>query len=808
MPTLSTSEHPDSYNLDYFYPKYADRYGLVMSEEKTSTLRVLSANLKPDQCDTARKFSFHYFKVPTQPNITSCLCTKYHTSFTSKYFRLPAESLISSSTQLGSSAMDISPLTNKRFNQLKDILPESPSRQTSSIPEARPTILFPSFNTNTTPTEIIGHSQHYHTCVICHIKSVPCIILQKNNQHGPDYTQAILFKNRLIHRTCATKIDEIKLKPSAITKLEKSQKAVRTIYKLTTLKISDKKSLLQKLIDRKKLIQQTKESNNQHEQENQFPKRDITNDLDWFKTHPISSTMEPYIKFNTPLSHQIFDFIKPYLIDFAPGQINKNKPNSKYNFNYLIKNMTGERPKFLTDLIYQHNPSIDRTVTIPFDILLTTFKTLLSKFTKILFTKLNYAKIFSLHSSIPPYTISNRNNIALNLARLHLFLNNTYQTINRTKFIQDLNIRPLRLNLHYYISEDSLKQPLLKIQNDEKFNINISLNIPKKQFLQTFRIPSLKNNLIDFDNWFKLFFEKYKRQFTQINEKKVYNFLKHQIATKLSDTCKQLLPQSFNITAISSLRERSLLCTKAALYHIHTCTHNTENLCSTLPSDTEHNYKNLATYFFHQSFDKFPVPPNTKTKEKWIHPDLDYSIFNLNNKYSATFKNPTPTDLFRKLASEAEAQFISANNTDTNPKRSNYYFYCYFKAYLQAAAENDGIKNCSQYQAIQKITSNLVDTHFLARVLTYFFILENNQILFSQIRHEYNTKLFPQAEEILFGKFQINFSSLELIQDTTLFDETTPILSKSQNSQKQTEIPSYSSLLSQTPKSISQNPFQ
>jgi hypothetical protein len=274
MPTLTISEQPDSYNLDYFYPKYAGRFGLVMSEEKTSTLRVLSANFQLTQCDHDRKHPFHYFKVPIQPYLTSCLCNKYHTSFTSKHFRLSAESTTTTSTQSNSSAMDISPLSNKKFNQLKDTIPESPTRQPISVPEARPSILFPSFNTNPTPTEIVSHSQHYHTCIICHIKSVPCIILQNSNQHGPDYTQAALLKNRIIHRACADKIEEIKLKPSACIKLNQSQKAARTVFKLSTLTILEKRVLLKKLIDRKKLIQQNKNS------ESTNPTRDTSNDLD------------------------------------------------------------------------------------------------------------------------------------------------------------------------------------------------------------------------------------------------------------------------------------------------------------------------------------------------------------------------------------------------------------------------------------------------------------------------------------------------------------------------------------------------
>ena len=163
------------------------------------------------------------------------------------------------------------------------------------------------------------------------------------------------------------------------------------------------------------------------------------------------------------------------------------------------------------------------------------------QFTTTLFTKLNYPKIFTLYQSIPPYTTNNRNNIALNLARLHLYLQNNYQTINRNKFIEDIHIHPLSLKTNFFISEDSPEAPLLKIQNDNKFNINISLNIFKQQFLETFRIPSLKPYISDFDSWFESFYNQYKRQFKESDEQhqlKTYNYIKRQISYQVATACK------------------------------------------------------------------------------------------------------------------------------------------------------------------------------------------------------------------------------------------------------------------------------
>src|SRR6185295_3651437 len=105
---------------------------------------------------------------------------------------------------------------------------------------------------------------------------------------------------------------------------------------------------------------------------------------------------------------------------------------------------------------------------------------LLHKFTTTLFTKLNYFKILSLHKSIPLYTLQNRFQVAINLARIHLYLQDEYQTIDLSKFAKTVNILPIHFFLNYFISKDAINQPLFKIQNNEKYNINILLNILKQ----------------------------------------------------------------------------------------------------------------------------------------------------------------------------------------------------------------------------------------------------------------------------------------------------------------------------------------
>ena len=109
-----------------------------------------------------------------------------------------------------------------------------------------------------------------------------------------------------------------------------------------------------------------------------------------------------------------------------------------------------------------------------------------------MFTKLNYKHIFSSHSNIPPYTIPNRINIALNLAKLYLYLNHTYKTINYKKFSQNLKITPIQMQLHYNFLIDQADKPLIIVKNDYKFNIYVDINIPEIHFLNIYHIPSLK----------------------------------------------------------------------------------------------------------------------------------------------------------------------------------------------------------------------------------------------------------------------------------------------------------------------------
>ena len=110
-------------------------------------------------------------------------------------------------------------------------------------------------------------------------------------------------------------------------------------------------------------------------------------------------------------------------------------------------------------------------------------------------------------------------------------------------------------SLYYFISKDAINQPLFKIQNDKKYNINISLNILKQEFLQPFCISSLKKYKPDLEKWFKPFFANYKKQFINIDETKTFNYIKYEAATKLAESCKRLLSFDFKIISIDSLQE-------------------------------------------------------------------------------------------------------------------------------------------------------------------------------------------------------------------------------------------------------------
>ena len=100
-----------------------------MSELKKESLRVLPLGIQPTSCEVNNTKKHHYFKVPTQPQIATCLCNKYHTSFTSRYYKI---TYLPSTSQI---LMDISPnISTKCFNRITEELPTSPILKKQDLP--------------------------------------------------------------------------------------------------------------------------------------------------------------------------------------------------------------------------------------------------------------------------------------------------------------------------------------------------------------------------------------------------------------------------------------------------------------------------------------------------------------------------------------------------------------------------------------------------------------------------------------------------------------------------------------------------
>ncbi|CAG8811394.1 45785_t:CDS:1, partial [Gigaspora margarita] len=143
--------------------------------------------------------------------------------------------------------------------------------------------------------------------------------------------------------------------------------------------------------------------------------------LDWFQAFPINKEAQDQTQFPTPLGIQVLNFIKPFLQNFYPGKaihtsITQQQSNCN-NFNDLLQNMILQKPQFLLDIIYQNTSNtLSYNPNISSELLLFTFKNILSNFTTVLFTSLNYKKIFHSHYFLPPHSTSQRAHIAINLA--------------------------------------------------------------------------------------------------------------------------------------------------------------------------------------------------------------------------------------------------------------------------------------------------------------------------------------------------------------------------------------------------------
>ena len=256
------------------------------------------------------------------------------------------------------------------------------------------------------------------------------------------------------------------------------------------------------------------------------------------------------------------------------------------------------------------------------------------------------------------------------------------------------------------------------------------------------------------------------------------NYIKHQIYLQFSSYQKKLLPDSFEYLNPTSLQDRSKQSTKATLFHLHTCEFDTTQTCPLISANQKHDFSTISKIIFKNSYIRFPVTSKMDidgddTKPRIIHPTLNCEIFDKNQKHEASFKIPTPIPLFNELADKAEKEFMSLNNSITNIKWRTYYFYTYFKAFLSAASRNDSISELSQHDAIIKVTQNPIDTHYLARILTFYYISHQNPISLPQIHSKYKTTFYPQAQQIIYDKFKINFKQPKSIQQFLLFNPHT-----------------------------------
>jgi hypothetical protein len=477
--------------------------------------------------------------------------------------------------------------------------------------------------------------------------------------------------------------------------------------------------------------------------------------------------MKPNTKLQTPFAQQVYEFLKKHLHNFYPGSIIKtastNKQPLKASFYHIIRSMAGERPEFLTTYIYQANPTINKQATIPFNILEQTLKMIIFKFTNIFFTKLNYIEIFASPATIPPYKPENRLQFCLNLACLHLYLSNNYQAIDYKKFATDLELRPKTYAISSYVIGTNKEEKYLTIKSDTKFNIQLLFNLPESLFKKQFSIPSLKNSLEHFEEWFENFFPSYNRQFkTPLNKDETKNLLKSQIRRQFIFQLKKLLPSVLDtFLKPLSYEDRRDECFRHLNYHILTCKHDN---CPYV-TDHKHNTSKLFKDLINKSYEEFPKENDTPQLQ------IDTEIFNKNSKHEATFTKPIPTILLDSLADNAEQEFCTNNLTLPSKKRRNGFFYQYLTAYQHKAAENLNIHNLNKDQAINNIITDIVNTDFLARVITYFDLNKTLQTSYTDTVKYYKETAYPEAEKILALKFNLKFQTPLSIEDSLFLKE-------------------------------------
>ncbi|CAG8575210.1 45927_t:CDS:2 [Gigaspora margarita] len=205
----------------------------------------------------------------------------------------------------------------------------------------------------------------------------------------------------------------------------------------------------------------------------------------------------------------------------------------------------------------------------------------------------------------------------------------------------------------------------------------------------------------------------------------------------------------------------------------------TELISSVKTGQDDHNLKYLSSHYFKDSFNTFPAPENAPGRTL-IFPDLETELFNPNQSNAATFSKPIPITQLRELTTKIAKKFAEENQITETTKRHTHYFYYYLKAYLKAAANNDGIKDMDLDKALQHIINPDINPHTLARIIASYDIQSQFRIFIKNIKEKYFTDYFPQAEEFIINYYKINIPDAN---DNALFFSSKPTKSETTNNE-------------------------
>src|SRR5437868_14376510 len=189
--------------------------------------------------------------------------------------------------------------------------------------------------------------------------------------------------------------------------------------------------------------------------------------------------------------------------------------------------------------------------------------------------------------------------------------------------------------------------------------------------------------------------------------------------------------------APESYEQRRDMSIRHANFHILTCI---DKECILL-TDKQHNSTNVFKISLAYSYELFLQKEN----EVWIRPNFQDHLFNKDEQHEATFNKPIPTPLLDQLTDQTEKEAREQNKVGINIKRRNYYFYKYLNLYHKAALKNSELKDLTKQQTIDKLLTKVIDTFMLARVITYYDIIENGTASYPEIVKYFKEKAYPLA---------------------------------------------------------------